>query len=908
MMRKLLLTIICCAAGSMTYAQVISSFPYMEDFEGQGQGPTGCGPTFTTVGNTWQNGNDPLLALPLVATHQTDWTSDVGGTSSGGTGPSVDHTLGNNTGHYMYCETSCSGTGFPTREFDLVSPYMDFTALTAPSISFWRHQLGVTQGTLHLDATQGSTGIWANDIIPATTDNLDLWQETTASLIALAGLDSVRLRIRYISGTNFEGDVAIDDISVFQPADVDFEAASVDSIPGTGCGLGLMDVWTTLNQIGSVGLIPGDTLFVNYSDGTTTIMDTVVLLAPIGPGGVYNHMFSQQADYTVTGTYNITVSVYNDQDPNNGNDTTYAVVNSIPVINTFPYSEDFESGNGGWVVGGITTFELAAPSNVIINSAASDSMAYVTNATGIYNPGEDGYVEGPCFDLSTLDSTDVLSLDVWWNAENSWDGANITTSIDGGATWTLFGSFGEPNNWYTDNTINGTPGGFQEGWTGRNSTGNGSGGWVKAHHAIGSNLSGQSSVLMRVNFGSDGSVQDEGFAFDNIQIGTPVPLDTTTADAIVCGDFTTYYGSVGTYEYASQDTATFIVTEIDTTLSGVMVFNNPGMTDSTFNLIVRFTDYLGCVTIDTAQLTLVPAPDATIEGDTTICFGGTAAFTVASGINYEYLWSDMSMMDSAWFNVGGMIGVTVMDTMSGCSATDSSLVSVATVVDIPATANVCGGDSLIVDAGTYDTYLWSTTETTQTITITTPGTYTVTAMDTAVGCTSMDSIVITTSLPVPAITGVVDTICANSSMVLDAGAGFSSYSWTTSGSAQTETILGTSLPLGNNTVTVTVTDGNGCSNTDAVTFNIDGCAGLDDLNAIAMSIYPNPSTGEFMYSIENMTGDINMMVTDLSGKIVDAGKITTSTGVIDLSNFENGIYILKLQAGNNITSVRLLKM
>ena len=906
-MKKLLFTLACAMMGSMAYSQTINSFPFVEDFETQATGPTGCGPVYSTTGNTWNNGGN---VTPAVPTHQTNWTADIAGTGSGGTGPSVDHTLGTTAGIYLYAETSCSGTGYPTREFDLVSPYMDFTALTAPALSFWRHQFGTTQGLLHVDVQVGALGAWALDIIPATTDNIDLWQESVAPLVAYAGTDSVRVRLRYISGTNFGGDIGLDDISIFEPAPVDLEATSVDSIPGTGCGLGFENVWTTITQVGALGLNPGDSIFANYSDGTTTINDTIVLASALGAAGVYNHMFSSPVDFSILGTYNITVSVFNPNDPNGVNDTTYATVNSVSVINTYPYAENFAAGNGGWILTNVanSTWELATPANTIINSAATDSMSWVTNATGLYNANEDGYVQGPCFDMSTLDSTDVLSMDVWWNSEFSWDGANMTASTDGGATWNLLGNFGDPNNWYTDNTINGNPGGSGEGWTGRNSSGNGSGGWVKAHHALGTGLAGQSSVLLRVNFGSDGSVFDEGFAWDNIQIGTPVPLDTMMADYNGCGPFMTAYGSQGTYAWASQDTASLVVTPIDTTTIGMRPFNNTGLTDTTFNLIMTFTDYLGCETIDTTLVTIAATPAVTIEADTIICFGDTAAFSAQVGINYAYMWSNGDTTLMSTYATAGMASVTVMDTITGCSATDSSLVTITTVVNLPITiANVCAGDSLVLDAGgPFSSYAWSTTDSTQTILVSTVGTYVVTTTD-SIGCVSMDSTEITTSLPVPAITGLVDTICANGSMILDAGAGFSTYSWTTSGSAQTETVSGAALPLGDNTVTVTVSDSNGCLNTDAVTFNIDACASIDELNAIAMSIYPNPSTGVFNYSIDNMSGNITMMITDLSGKIVDAGTITSANGTFDLTRYQAGTYILKLQAGDAVTIVRLVK-
>ncbi len=91
----------------------------------------------------------------------------------------------------------------------------------------------------------------------------------------------------------------------------------------------------------------------------------------------------------------------------------------------------------------------------------------------------------------------------------------MQSSIDDGTTWQNVGAVGDPNNWYNDDSIAGNPGGQQEGWTGRG--GSGSGSWVIARHAL-IGLAGQSNVILRLAFGSDGSVQDEGVAFDSINI------------------------------------------------------------------------------------------------------------------------------------------------------------------------------------------------------------------------------------------------------------------------------------------------------------------------------------------------------------------------------------------------------
>ncbi|MFT5858351.1 MAG: hypothetical protein ACI865_000437 [Flavobacteriaceae bacterium] len=821
-MKKLLFTIAFAIVGSASYAQVISTFPYVEDFEGWAACGT-AGGSACVVPTPWLNN---------TTTDNHDWTVDASGTGSASTGPTAnggaDHNPGIAGGNYLYYETSSPISVGQT--IHLESPWFDFTALTAPIMSYWYHMFGTSQGTMQLDVrTTSAAGPWTTIVAPYT-DNQDVWQEQLVNLVAYAGQDSVQVRWHGIAGTSFGGDMAIDDILVFQPSPVDLAAISVDSL-ASGCGLGLMTPWVTIDQNGAVGLLPGDSIFANYNDGTTVISDTVILTAPIGPGATYNHMFSQPADFSVTGTYNITVWVNNSQDGNNLDDTTYLTINNIPLVSSFPYYEDFESGDGGWTMTNIanSSWELAVPNNVIINAAASDSMAWVTNATGLYNTNEDGYVQGPCFDLSTLDSTDIVAMDVWWNSESSWDGANLTSSIDGGATWSLVGNMGDPTNWYNDNTINGNPGGFQEGWTGSTATGNGSDGWVTACHPLGAGLAGQSGVLFRVNFGSDASVTDEGFAFDNFAIGSPT-LITPGADFVDCGPFQATYAEVGSdYVWYAEDTATFAVTLIDTTINGDLIITNTTLTDTTFNLIAVFKDSLGCSSSDTTLVTIYASP-YNVLNDISICADQFATFEVDTSSAYSYLWFDGATSNTSTYNTEGAISVTVTNTINGCDHTASAFLTVSVPVDIPVFAEICAGGSVIVDAGVYDSYLWSTGETTQTITVTAFGVYTVQVVDSVIGCTTFDYIEV-----------------------------------------------------------------------------VDGCVGLEELNGMSMSIFPNPSNGEFNYSIDEMTSAIDMVIVDVTGKIIEAGELSSATGAIDLSTYESGVYILKLNAGGAMTTVRLIK-
>src|SRR5688572_5774940 len=198
------------------------------------------------------------------------------------------------------------------------------------------------------------------------------------------------------------------------------------------------------------------------------------------------------------------------------------------TISTFPYFQNFESGAGGWVASTSGSWALGTPAKTVIIGAASGTNAWVTGLTGMYASSEQSEVVGPCFNFTGVIAP-IIEMKVWWNSEFSWDGAVLQSSIDGGLTWQNVGAYQDPNNWYNDNSINGAPGGQTAatavGWTGRNSTSNGSGGWVLAKHVL-TGLGGQANVRLRIAFGSDPSINDDGFAFDDVRI-----YDTPANDA-----------------------------------------------------------------------------------------------------------------------------------------------------------------------------------------------------------------------------------------------------------------------------------------------------------------------------------------------------------------------------------------
>jgi len=203
----------------------------------------------------------------------------------------------------------------------------------------------------------------------------------------------------------------------------------------------------------------------------------------------------------------------------------YLTVDVKPVVNAFPYLQDFEAGAGGWsqpMVDGslydiapIGSWELATPATETLNSATSGSHAWVTNADGTYLQGEQSYVESPCFDLSGLEKP-MVKFNMKLATDNGRDGAVVQVSVDNGYTWETLGDKESGLSWYNASGLVGNPGQQdveQYGWTGAMADK-----WYSVRHSLDA-YKGKASVRFRVAFGADGNVEDEGVVFDDFWLG-----------------------------------------------------------------------------------------------------------------------------------------------------------------------------------------------------------------------------------------------------------------------------------------------------------------------------------------------------------------------------------------------------
>lgn len=185
------------------------------------------------------------------------------------------------------------------------------------------------------------------------------------------------------------------------------------------------------------------------------------------------------------------------------------------------YEEDFATGDGGWIEGGsASSWEYGTPSTPSIMGAYTGTQVWVTNAAGDYNVNETSWVESPSFDLSSATMDPVLELAVSWQTESCCDEVWLELSTNGGSTWTKVGEQGD--DWYNDTS---------DVWAGS------SGGWRPVTTEL-TGAAGFADVKIRIFFDSDFSVQDEGFAFDDVVVREELcnngVLDASEAD-VDCG-------------------------------------------------------------------------------------------------------------------------------------------------------------------------------------------------------------------------------------------------------------------------------------------------------------------------------------------------------------------------------------
>lgn len=291
---------------------------------------------------------------------------------------------------------------------------------------------------------------------------------------------------------------------------------------------------------------------------------------------------------------------------------------------------------------------------------------------------------------------------------------------------------------------------------------------------------------------------------------TLVPTANAGPDRTICsgqstaiGDLIPVSGGLGPYSYSWTPT---------TNLSNPLIANPIASPTATTTYTLQVTDSRGCVDTDAMTVTVSSGPTPSLGVNQTVC--PSSPVTLNAGAGYaQYFWSTgQSAVQTINVTNPGSYSVTVFD-VAGCIGRDTVVINnfVPSVVNLGPDRSICSGSSTALNSPAGMTsYTWSTGTTgVNTIIVSAAGTYSVIVVDPN-GCTVRDTVVIGVD-PLPVVNlGANFDICTATQTTLNAGTGFVNYAWSNGATSST-------VNVGAGTYSVTVTDINGCQNSDAIT-------------------------------------------------------------------------------------------
>jgi hypothetical protein len=240
-------------------------------------------------------------------------------------------------------------------------------------------------------------------------------------------------------------------------------------------------------------------------------------------------------------------------------------------------------------------------------------------------------------------------------------------------------------------------------------------------------------------------------------------------------------------------------------------------------------------------------------------------------------------------------------TIGGCESLlrfDVSVTINAPAVPVVNVVNNCG--SSILSTAATDSLLWTPGNlTTSQITVTNAGTYYVT--QTINGCTGLPGSGVAAPKVIPVVFLGNDTIvCANHSVMLNAGNPGASYSWTPHGQS-TQTIVADTSGLGVGLFSFAVqVNLNGCLAADNIAIDFSPCTGIDEMAETSHIILsPNPSHGVFTLSTKGIQGKVSLSIYSMNGQIIYSDRIESfgnQTLTINPGYIAKGVYFIRINS------------
>jgi hypothetical protein len=328
------------------------------------------------------------------------------------------------------------------------------------------------------------------------------------------------------------------------------------------------------------------------------------------------------------------------------------------------------------------------------------------------------------------------------------------------------------------------------------------------------------------------------------------------------------------------------------------------------------------ITVSVASLATKPA--ITASGNTTIFEGGnvTLSTTPVTGLLYQWLRNSINIAGATSPTYKATLGgrYTLAVTQNNCqqAISDPIVVSVKTttinvpVIIVTGPTTFCDGGSvkLTAPAG-YTEYQWSNGATTQSITVTTTGEYSVTISQGKSTSTYTSKPIKIDVIPQPS-----QPEIKRENEKLLSSPGYV-YQWflneqVISGATEREY-----TPTQDGSYTVIITNERGCATlSKPMHYTIGNSAAKVAVKGTDPIVYPNPTTGTFILafpveaSTENTESHLEVSVANAFGQIVyqeETALRSDNSVSLDVSFLHTGVYLLKVKQGGKVYNKKIMK-
>lgn len=311
--------------------------------------------------------------------------------------------------------------------------------------------------------------------------------------------------------------------------------------------------------------------------------------------------------------------------------------------------------------------------------------------------------------------------------------------------------------------------------------------------------------------------------------------------------------------------------------------------------------------------TVAPALSITATS-TNVCAGTTISLT-ASGSTGTYTWMPGNP-------TGSMVTVSpssstiysLTSSIPGCTitpipASKSISVSPSPTVTVASsnTTFICPGGSVSYTASGANTYSWSTGATSSTLAVSPSVTTSYTVTGTSSGCSMsmVKTVSVNTSFAVT-LSATQNTACTNRSTISLTGspAGGTYTGTNVSGGVFTPpATAGTFTP----TYTYSNTASN-CSGTGTTAIVVSVCTSINNAGSVlkGLMVYPNPTSGIVNIELNNSSNKF-INVTDVEGRSVYSTNTSAEKVTVNLSNYPQGFYFVKIASEGKTEIIKVMK-